>query len=212
MKTNVKMKRLLFGEEISQMSKSEFFSATELVKSGNRWRYENNAPPFNLSAYLKSSSTISFIDELNNKFGSCVIKGRGKLSNTYVHPLLFIDIALAISPKLKIEVYEWLFDNLIKYRNISGDSYKEMSAALWQRCTNTRDFPKIISSIALRIKESCKVSDWETASEEQLERRDKIHNSIKLLTRVLTDIDQIVRIAIEENMDKSVIPTKATLL
>jgi hypothetical protein len=33
---------------------------------------------------------------------------------------------------LKIEVYSWLFDKLIKYRNNSGDSYKKMAGALFE--------------------------------------------------------------------------------
>ena len=32
---------------------------------------------------------------------------------------LFLDLALAINPKLKVEVYEWLFDKLLEYRMIA---------------------------------------------------------------------------------------------
>ena len=129
--------------------------------------------------------------------------GRGRSAHTWVHPLIFIDIALAINPKLKVEVYEWIFDNLIKYRNDSGDSYKEMCAALFTRMGNPRDFHKIISEIAIVVKDSCGVKDWQTATEYQLKQRDLTHNSIKLLCRVLTDINAIVRIAIEENRPKA---------
>ena len=41
MVTEVIMKRELFGHEISQKSKSEFFSATDLSKAGNEWRRSN---------------------------------------------------------------------------------------------------------------------------------------------------------------------------
>jgi hypothetical protein len=199
MKTEVQMKRELFGIEISQKSKSEMFSATDLVKAGTKWRLANNLSEFNMTAYFDKKSTKEFMNELSVKYGEILIKGRGRNSQTWVHPLLFIDMALEISPKLKIEVYEWLFDNLIKYRNDSGDSYKEMAAAIWQRCSNVREFPKIISNIALTVKDCCNVRDWEHASEYQLIKRDKIHNAIKLLTRVLQNLDQIIRIAIEEN-------------
>ena len=199
MKTEVQMKRELFGMEISQKSKSEMFSATDLVKAGTKWRLANQMSVFNMTAYLDRKSTKEFMSELSAKYGEVLIKSRGRTAQTWVHPLLFIDMALEISPKLKIEVYEWLFDNLIKYRNDSGDSYKEMSAAIWQRCSNVREFPKIISNIALSVKECCNVRDWEHATELQLKKRDKIHNAIKLLTRVLQNVDQIVRIAIEEN-------------
>lgn len=199
MKTEVIMKRELFGQEISQKSQSEFFSATDLTKAGNKWRSANGYSDFNLSQYLKGSKTMEFIEEMNAKYGQSVISGRGRNAHTWVHPLLFIDIALSINPKLKIEVYEWLFDKLIKYRNDSGDSYKEMSAAIFTRVNNIRDFQSLIQRIACQIKESLKISDWQYATELQLQKRDKMHNSIKLLCRVLKDVDSIVRIAIEEN-------------
>lgn len=199
MKTEVLMKRELFGHEITQKSKSEFFSATDLVKFGNKWRLINGMNMFNLSQYLNQKQTGEFIDELNNKYSNCLIKGRGRSSHTWVHPLLFIDIALAINPKLKIEVYEWLFDNLIKYRNDSGDSYREMSSALYSRFNNNKEFPKYISKVANYIKDSLKVKDWQTANELQLKKRNLIHRSIKTLSNVLTDTNQIVRIAVKEH-------------
>ena len=199
MKTEVKMKRELFGCEITQMSKSEFFSATDLVKAGDKWRAENNLSPFNLYQYIRGSKTKEFIQELELKYTKALLTGRGRNAHTYVHPLLFIDIALAINPKLKIEVYEWLFDNLIRFRNESGDSYRDMCAALFTRNTNHKEFPNTITNIARQIKKEVGVSDWESASEKQLEKRDKIHQNIKLLCRVMKDIDAIVRIAIEES-------------
>lgn len=202
MKTEVIMKRELFGQEISQKSHSEFFSATDLVKAGDRWRLANGYKAFNLSQYLKGSKALEFIEEVQHKYGSAVQTGRGSKAHTWVHPLVFIDIALAINPKLKVEVYEWLFDQLIKYRNDSGDSYKEMSAALFTRIGNVRDFNNIITKVAILIKECVGVKDWQTATEGQLRQRDKIHVSIKLLCRVLTDVRQIVRLAIEEHTNK----------
>jgi hypothetical protein len=199
MKTEVIMKRELFGQEISQKSQSEFFSATDLVRAGDKWRLANGLNSFNLSQYLKGAKTMEFIEEIENKYGKSIIVGRGRSAHTWVHPLIFIDVALAINPKLKVEVYEWLFDKLIKYRNDSGDSYKEMSAALFTRINNVRDFQSYIQKTACEIKEALKVVDWQTASERQLKKRDLIHNSIKLLCRVLKDTDAIVRIAIEEN-------------
>jgi len=199
METEVIMKRELFGQLISQKSKSEFFSATDLVRAGNKWRIANELSSFNLSQYLKGAKAMEFIGEMETKYGRCVISGRGSTASTWVHPLIFIDIALAINPKLKIEVYEWLFDNLIRFRNDSGDSYKGMAAALYTRCSNTREFQNLVQNTANFIKHSVGVVDWNMATEKQLRQRDLIHNSIRLLCRVLKDVDSIVRIAIEEN-------------
>ena len=199
MVTEVILKRELFGENISQKSKSEFFSATDLVKAGNKWRMANELNEFNLSQYLKAKSTKEFIDELEKKYEvKCVSTGRGAKSNTWVHPLLFIDIALAISPKLKIEVYEWLFDHLVKFRNDSGDSYKEMSGALYALYGNKREFPDFISKVADYIKVNVGVSDWNVATKEQLETRDKIHVAVKLFCNVLKNPREAVRLGVLE--------------
>ena len=197
--TEVIMKRELFGHQISQKSKSEFFSATDLQKAGNDWRRKNGLRDFNLSQFLKSKSTVQFINELEEKFNTkVVISGRGRTTATWVHPLLFIDIALSISPKLKIEVYDWIYDTLIKNRNNSGDSYKEMASALWQRHTNHREFPVFISKVADYIKNQIGVNDWNEATTEQLQLRDKIHTAIKLYCNVLTDPREAVRLGVLE--------------
>lgn len=199
MKTEVIMKRELFGMEISQKSKSEFFSATDLTKAGTKWRRANNLPDFNMSAYLSQKSTKEFIDELEKKTGEKVlIKGRGRGVNTWVHPYLFIDIALAISPKLKIETYEWIFDNLIKYRNDSGDSYKKMCGALFLRANDKKNFYKNVTKVADYIKMECGVKDWNNATESQLRLRDRIHENVSLLCDVLTDTRQALTIGIKK--------------
>lgn len=200
MKTAVIMKRPLFGEEISQNSKTEMLSATDLVRIGNKWRIANGLSPFVMKAWLSNKSTKEFISELENKFGEGNIKktARGRGKHTWVHPLLFIDMALAISPKLKIETYEWMFDNLIKFRNNGGDSYKKMCGALFVRAENKTSFYLYIQNVANKIKLACKVKDWETANEKQLDMRDKLHNDIALLADVLNNNNQAVRIAIEK--------------
>lgn len=199
MVTEVIMKRELFGHQISQKSKSEFFSATDLQNAGNNFRRKNGLSDFNLGMFLRSKSTIEFINELEIKFNTkVVISGKGRSAGTWVHPLLFIDIALAISPKLKIDVYDWIYDSLIKNRNNSGDSYKEMSASLWQRHTNHREFPVFISKVADYIKSQLKVTDWNKATKEQLELRDKIHTAIKLYCNVLTNPRDAVRLGVLE--------------
>src|SRR5574344_1338225 len=98
MKTAVVMKRELFGCEIEQNSKTEMFNATTLSKAGNKWRLANGMSEFNLSQWLKSKGTQEFIAALSEKHGDVLKIGRGRNSATWVHPLLFIDMALAISP------------------------------------------------------------------------------------------------------------------
>lgn len=198
MKTEVEMKRELFGVEIWQKSKSEFLSATQLVKAGNKWRIANNMTPFNLPQWMGTKSTKDFIAEIERRYGKAYIKGRGRNSQTWFHPYLFIDLALAISPTLKIEVYGWLFDHLLKNRNDSGDSYKAMCGVLYVRHGNKRTFPDYIKKLALKIQRYCGVSDWQRATEEKLAMRNRIHEDIALLADVMNNNDAAVRIVFEK--------------
>ena len=192
------MNRELFGFKIKQNSKNEFFSATDLTKAGNCWRKDNNLSDFNLALWLKNKSTVEFIEELKNKYkvNPLINNERGRNANTWVHPLLFIDLALTLSPKLKIETYEWLFDHLIKNRNESGDSYKFMCGALFVRESNKTDYPNKIMKLCYLIRKECEVSDWQTATETQLKLRDDIHKNIGLLADVLDNNKEAVRIGI----------------
>jgi hypothetical protein len=195
MKTEVTMKRELFGREIKQKSQSEFFSATDLVRAGNLWRVSNGMPIFDMKAWFHNQGTKDFIDALEKEYGVVKISGRGRGVNTWIHPFLFIDMALAISPELKIQVYSWLYDHLLKYRNNSGDSYKKMVGAIYSKYSVKSQFPRYIQEYASRIRNEIGVKDWNEATEEQLNRRDKIHEAVSTLSHVMTDPDKILEIA-----------------
>ena len=201
MKTQVILKRPFMGYEISQQSKSGLFSATDLIRIGNVKRRELNLPNFQLSQFLNLKSTREFIEELQKDNPQVLIKGKGRNSQTWTHPLLFIDIALALNPKFKIEVYGWLFDELLKYRNSSGLSYKKMCGYLFENSNNKAEFHKYIIKVANYIKEKTGVDDWNKCSKEQLELRDKIHDNISLLCDVLRNNDQAVRIGVAKSLD-----------
>lgn len=197
METNVIMKRNILEGQVSQRSDNGFFSATDLVLIGNKWRINNNYPIFSLGEWFRTKSTIEFTNSLKSEVGEIKINSKGKNSHTWVHPYLFIDLALSINPSLKIQVYQWIYDSLIKYRNNSGDSYKKMAGALWITQSNKSNFAKDISDIANRIKEHCGVTDWQTATEKQLKLRDKIHEYISLLSDILRDRENLIEIAFD---------------
>lgn len=205
METEVIMKRELFGCEISQKSKSEYFSATDLIKAGNKWRILHELPPVNFSQWMIRDNVKEFVHELENKTGQkVVLSGKGRGVHTWVHPFIFIDLALYISPTLKVEVYSWLYDELLKVRNQSGDSYKKMAGSVYVALPNKSLFKETIVDIASKIREACGIKDdaeWQTASEDQLKLRDKIHENISLLSDIVRDIDSVVRIAIKKATD-----------
>lgn len=198
MKTGVLMQRKIFDEIINQDSKNNFFSITDLVRAGNKWRVKNGMEPFYFNRWVQNKSVKEFILELEKKINKKpLISGRGRGNHSWAHPFLFIDIALSISPELKINVYEWIFDELIKYRNDSGDSYKKMAGALFLNCRVKSNFSREIIVIAEEIKNACGVFDWQTANESQLKLRDKIHENISLLCDVLKNNKKAVEFGIE---------------
>jgi hypothetical protein len=196
METAVLMRRKLFDGEVKQNSKDNTINANDLVMVGNKWRILNSLKPLTLQTWLNTQSTQEFIEELKKTF-DCVIKTkRGANGGTWLHPYLAIDLALHISPKFKVEVYGWLYDELLKYRNFSGDSYKKMAGALWDRTSSKSTFPKDIAKLARHIQNECAVKDWQTATEQQLRLRDRIHENIALLCEVMNNLNQAVRLGI----------------
>lgn len=203
MTTEVIMQRELLGDFVSQKSKSGFFSATDLFRVGNKWRLANGLDSKTMQDYLQTKNAKEFIAELKNRNNGekPLISGRGRGHHSWVHPLLFIDMALWINPKLKIEVYEWLFDSLLQYRNNSGDSYKKMCGALLIRANQT-DFIKNIQKLGKLIQVECGVSDWNNATQEQLRLRDRIHENIALLADVLNNNKEAIRLGIYKAKNK----------
>lgn len=209
MRTEVTMKRSTLGEIISQKSKSGFFSATDLLVAGNKYRVMIGLPPTTLNAYFNSSSTKQFIKQLEEKYGKVKIGGSGRKpigdykdkdkTTTWVHPLLFLDIALWLDPKMKVEVYEWLLDNLLQFRNDSGDSYKKMCGALYLYAKNKNSFNQNIQKVANLIKLECGgVKNWNEATEQQLKLRDLMHEFIAFACDMVKDANMAIQIGIEK--------------
>lgn len=162
----------VFGQKTT-VSDSGMYSATDLVKAGNNWLLKNGRSLFSWHEWRQGNNTGEFIVESGKKYGTVIVSGRGRGHHTWVHPFLFLDLALAINPKLKVGVYEWLFDKLLEYRNDSGDSFKEMTGALYNNCSNKSRFSKAMSLLCTMIKEECGITtDWQHATEEQLLYRD----------------------------------------
>ncbi len=203
MKTEVVMKRELLGQTIRQRSKSEHLSGTDLLAIANKWRSDNGMAKFNMPMWLKTSSTEAFIEELQKESDDpVVIVGRGRNGGTWLHPLLFIDMALAIHPKLKVEMYSWIKDSLLIDRKSSGISYKLMSGALHDNHQNTASFGRYIKGVARKIQRYCGVGEgpdvWQTASIEQLKERDRVQLLIAKVAESTGDNELAMSVAFHE--------------
>ena len=205
----------MLGHQIRMQTDTGMMCATDLKSLADNWRRDNSLGEFNMTVYLRSKSTKEFVSELEDKYGEVIVKGRGRNSLTWVHPMLFIDIALAINPKLKVEIYEWLFKKLELYRyshymvkgkyfllrSDPSTVYTDMCGALWARTEYKRGFAKFMRSVDMTVLRACKVNDWQSATPEQLRLRDKIYNSIKTLTSVLRNPSEAVRLGVKEHVN-----------
>lgn len=128
MKTNVNMVRKMGDFDVTQRTKDGMFNATLLLK---QWNLDKNMNK-SVNDFLKLKQTKQYIEVLCDDFKdgeSPALKTRGKKASTWMHPYLFIDFAMWINPKFKLQVVKFVYDQLIKNRHDAGDNYNVLSRA-----------------------------------------------------------------------------------
>lgn len=109
------LKREFLGSEISQKSENGYFSATDLFKVANQWRASQGLCLKSIEQYNCVKSAKEFEAQLAKQYITRIYK-RGWGQHLWIHPFLFVDMALWLfNPDFKLEVYEWIFNDLPKY-------------------------------------------------------------------------------------------------
>lgn len=152
MKTNQVMIRKMGDFDVSQRTKDGMFNATALLK---QWNAQDGVAQRKLDNYFASAKTTEFIDTIieRKKLNTpkmVYLKTRGNNGGTWMHPLLFIDFAMWINPSFKYDVLKFVYDQMIKYRNDSGDAYKLLSSAVGS-IVPKNDMRKYMQTIAKGI-------------------------------------------------------------
>jgi len=129
MKTSVTMIRKMGEYDVHQRTKDGMFNATSLLK-----QFNNGKRGKEINGFMKLQATKEFVvaieesENLNTK--KVVLTSKGKnAGGTWMHPFLFIDFAMWINPTFKVSVIRFVYDELIKNRNIAGDNYILLSAS-----------------------------------------------------------------------------------
>ena len=140
----------------------------------------------NLDKYFKRTSVINLQAVLLNDVESekdLKLSKRGKYGGTWVHPLIFIDYLMWISPEFHKAGLQLIADNMLLVRDAGGESFKELNEAI-KECLSP--FPawfygfsaKTIGTI-LKVPstlDGVKMTfDWNSATKEQLKARDVLH-------------------------------------
>jgi len=178
------------GREVRQQHIGGFFCVNDLTAIANKHRKALGLPVARWDVYKKSAKTKEFFDSLmrEEQLVDIINATRGRGSLTWVHPLVFFDYAMWLSPDFKIAVYKWLYDNLTVFRDSSGESYKEMNRVLFEtQGFNPSQGAIAISSLARAIKRDLDVSDWNKADSNQLKARDSIHRNMIMALKMGVD-------------------------
>jgi len=113
---------------VKQRTCDNYFDANTLI---DQWNKVNNDKR-QLHNYFKTMGTKDYIQYLIESEGieKPVIRSRGKGGGTWVHPKIFIDLAMWTSIEFKAKVIDWVLDGLIKSRHGAGDYYNKMCATI----------------------------------------------------------------------------------
>jgi len=197
------MNRKIFGSEIEQ-NENGLLNAKTLINAGNKFRVLNNMPIIRLQDLFNRESIRKYISEFEDLLGikmKTSIHGRNAI--TWVHPYLFIKLTILINPKIEMEEHSWLMDILFKYNNNSMDYYKNMVGSLWLNSKKKSNIKDGVEWTNNKIKLACGVKEWENATSEQLELRDKIYNNISMLSDILKDNVKAVNIGILKGLENN---------
>ena len=195
------MERELNGVIIRQETKTQFLNANDLLRLYHKGK---DVIKKDIDDFMNRKSTRQFIDvlikeEISNtqktgELESPYYGKRGKYGGTWMHPYLFMDFAMWLSPKFKLTCIRWIYDNLIKNRIEAGDGFKEINEALfnqnpriphWEYSNEARMINKLVFG-------KCDKGQRNNASEKQLEMLDKLQKAdVKLINKNLDRYDRL---------------------
>jgi hypothetical protein len=134
MKTNVIMLRKMGEFNITQRTQDGYFNATLLL---NQWN-DKHGTKKEIKEFFSNKSTKEFINTLINEELShggnspyhTSRANKGQNMGTWMHPYLFLDFAMWINPRFKLDVIRFVYDQLIQYRHSAGDNYRGLAMAV----------------------------------------------------------------------------------
>lgn len=193
--------RPFFGKTIRQNHKTTYLNANDIFEIGNSYRKNLKLPKADMRKYIEAKKTQEFLHSLmiREQLAEPIIRTKGRGVGTWVHPFVALDMLMWLNPDFKVEAIKMIYNSICVFRDKSGDSYKELASII----NDKSNLPPAqvgmkISYVAKKIKRFIQVEDWNTASDKQLELRDKIHRDITLLIKAGIDIEKAFDIVIDD--------------
>lgn len=210
MKTPVIMEREIMGVTVRQNHKTKMFNANDLHKLASHHRKAEGLPARQIGQYFDLDSTQELMREVCLteviKLEDVKKSARGKNGGTWIHPIIFIDMAMWYSPKLKVRIINWVLDGLMELRDESGESFKRMNSTLSRTYPKEFDSPLAFIKVSKAIAEACNVGSgddkWQRATKEQLELRTSIQENIELIADLCPNSGECLNKAISKAKQK----------
>jgi hypothetical protein len=207
MKTAQVMQRNVLGVEFEQNHKNEKVNITKFIKSlesiGSNSPLEGELEVLDatkdftrLDKYLANVKTVALMKELALEevidVKDLTLTKRGKYGGTWVHPLIFVDYLMWISPKFHVAGLKLIYDNVLKYRDLGGDAFKVLNDTIK---ANIAELPGWgYAHVSKLVGEHLQIPaiivghkvtyDWNNATELQLKMRHDAMSSICTLLEI----------------------------
>ncbi len=172
------MTRRMGQFEVLQRTKDGMFNATALL---NQWNRASGMKK-EMNDYLRLQSTHDFLSALQSEFdfkdgNSPYLTSRGKYSGgTWMTPLLFIDFAMWLNPKFKVQVLKFVYDELIKCRTAAGDNYNVLAKSI--ASLPDVDYPKVARALNWIVFNKHERDIRNTATPQQLQDMDELQRKL----------------------------------
>ena len=210
MKTGMIMEREIMGVTVRQNHKTKMFNANDLHKVACHHRKAEGLAARQIGQYFDLDATKELLKEVCLteviKLEDVKKSSKGKHGGTWIHPIIFIDMAMWYSPKLKVRIINWVLDGLMELRDESGESFKRMNKTLARNYPSEFESPLSFIKVSKAIAEACNVgtgeNKWQKASKEQLGLRTSIQDNIELIADLCPNSGECLNKAISKAKSK----------
>ncbi len=169
---------------VVQQTRNGMFNATSLLRQYNI----ANKTHKSLGHFFDNLGTQEFIVQLMTDLNlhdrnSVYVKSRasrGEMAGTWMHPYLFIKLAMWLSREFEVSVIRFVTDNLLFFRNEAGDKYRPFCSAIASLSEDV-DYSLISKTLNLIVFGRHKSGIRQDATEEELKDLAILEEKITML-------------------------------
>ena len=184
--------------EVIQRIQDGMFNATKLFK---QWNSDPLRPKRDLSKFWELENVKDFIgvlmeEENLHTLSEVYVKSkasRGENAGTWVHPILFVKMAMWINPKFEYHVIKFIHDQLIEYRHLAGNNYRGLTDRVIQ--FKDHDFVKLAKALNYIVFSRHSKGIRQTASSAQLKELAELQEKASFLIEMgyVSNFDELLQ-------------------